>query len=140
MALRDHKKRIWIPEPGNPPCSANERTREPSATCPPPLRRRVPPPDHDRGRQAAGRDEVAPVLRRVRRTALGRVPRTPGVEFAHRWRLSPHRFGSDLAGPLPRRGPEASSRYSPPPTGGYLRSKAQTRDLPTAPSEPPGAL
>src|SRR6516225_5953116 len=122
MALRDHKKQIWIPEPGTPLCSANERTREPGATCPPPLRRRVPPPAPDRGRQAAGRGEVAPVLRRVRRTALGRVLRPPGVEFAHRRRLSAHRFGSDLAGPLPKRGPEASSRYRPPPIGGYLLS------------------
>src|SRR6266545_5806017 len=122
MALRDHKKRIWIPEPNTPLCSANERTREPGATCPPPLRRRVPPPDPDRGRQAAGRGEVAPILCRVRRTALGRVPRPPGVAFAHPRRLSPHRFGSDLVGPLPRRGPEASSRYSPPSTGGYLPS------------------
>src|SRR5262245_15184382 len=122
MALRDHKKRIWIPEPGTPLRSANERTRGPGATCPPPLRRRVPPPAPDRGRQAAGRDEVAAVLRRVRRIVLGRGTRPPGVEFAHRRRLSPHRFGSDLAGPLPRRGPGASSRYSPPPTGGYLLS------------------
>src|SRR5262252_711471 len=122
MALRDHKKRIWIPVPSTPLRSANERTREPGATCPPPLRRRVPPPDPDLGRQAAGRGEVAPVLRRVRRTVLGRVPRPPGFGFAHRRPLSPHRFGSDLAGPLPRRGPGASSRYSPPPTGGYLTS------------------
>src|SRR6516165_12146349 len=89
MALRDHKKRIWIPEPGTPMCSANERTREPGATCPPPLRRRVPPPAPDRGRQAAGPGEVAPVLRRVRRTVLGRVLRPPGIESAHRRRLSP---------------------------------------------------
>src|SRR6516162_9720239 len=122
MALLGHKKRIWIPEPGTPLCSANERTREPGATSLPPLRRRVPPPDPDRGRQAPGRGEVAPVLRRVRRTVLGRVPRPPGVEFAHRRRLSPHRFGSDLAGPLQRRGPGASSRYRPPPIGGYLLS------------------
>src|SRR5215831_11069568 len=122
MALPDHKNRIWIPEPGTPLCSANEQTREPSATCPPPLRRRVPPPDPDRGRQAPGCGEVAPVLRRVRRTVLGRVPRPPGVEFAHRRRLSPHRFESDLVGPLPKRGPEASLRYSPPPIGGYLPS------------------
>src|SRR5262249_13785506 len=122
MALPDHTKRIWIPEPCTPPCSANERTREPGATCPPPLRRRVPPPAPDRERQAAGRGEVVPVLRRVRRTVLGRVPRPPGVEFAHRRPLSPHRFGSDLAGPLPKRGPEASSRYSPPPIRGYLPS------------------
>src|SRR5262249_19235028 len=114
-----HKKRIWIPEPGTPPCSANERTREPGATCPRPLRRRVPPPAPDRGRQAAGCGEVAPVLRRVRRTSSGRVRRPPGVAFAHGWRLSAHTFGSDSVGPLPKRGPEASSRYSPPPIGGY---------------------
>src|SRR6516225_9269034 len=140
MALRDHKKRIWIPVSSTPLCSANERTREPGATCPPPLRRRVPPPDPDLGRQAAGRDEVAPVLRRVRRTVSGHVPPPPGVEFAHRRRPSPRRFVPDWRAPSPARGREASRRRNLPPIRGYRPLSARNRALPSVPCEPPGAL
>jgi len=38
-ALRDRKKRYWIPEPASPPCGANEETRAPDAISQPPRRR-----------------------------------------------------------------------------------------------------
>src|SRR5262249_21780410 len=137
MALRANMRRIWIPEPSAPLRSANERTREPGATYPPPLRRRVPPPDPDCGRQAAARGGVAPTRRCGRRSALSRVPQRPEGGFARRQRPSPRRFVPDWRAPSLARGRETSRRRNLPPIRGYRPVSARNRASPSVPSAPP---
>src|SRR5215813_4069541 len=137
MALRANMRRIWIPEPSTPLRSANERTREPGATYPPPLRRRVPPPDPDCGRQAAARGGVVPTRRCGRRSALSRVPQRPEGGVARRQRPSPRRFVPDWRAPSLAQGQETSRRRNLPPIRGYRPLSARNRALPSVPYAPP---
>src|SRR5262249_56048283 len=103
-----HKKRSWIPELASALWAANSGTRGATATCPPPLLRRSPPPGRDLGRQVAARGEVAAIRYRGRRSALNHVLRRLRGESARRQHPLPRRFVPDWRAPSPARGREVS--------------------------------